>query len=144
MAVDVPIVRKQSEDAITSGTLRLTLGTQAAAVIGALLVGLDPFFGDSFSSGQKTAIVIAAVAFVALAQVADVLARAWTTAAASVRSVPLPRPINVTVKNPEFVRGQAVEMLVQGGDPRYLVVPEPGAADGASPSWHPTSDLHFP
>jgi hypothetical protein len=136
-------IRDDAEDKVKSGTLRVTLGTQAVAIIGALITGLDPLLGDEFSSGQKTAIIVAAIAFVAVAQVADVIARAWTTSAATMRAIPLPKSLDVTVTTGKDEHGRAVGMLMQNGEPQYLVVLKASSSDGSA-AWHPARDLKFP
>jgi hypothetical protein len=75
------IGRNPQNDVIDAGTLHLTLGAQCAALVGAIVVGLDPLLGKNFTHAQKTAIIIAAVALIAITHAADVLARAWATAA---------------------------------------------------------------
>jgi hypothetical protein len=141
--IELPaVLRNPEDDAIKAGTLRATLGTQAVVIIGALLTGLKPLFGDSFSSGERTAIIIAAIALIAISTGADVIARSWVTAASSMTAAPLPKPMAVKVISPqEDYEGVAVELMLVGGDERYFVVPTNGAAQSAA--WHKRAELKF-
>jgi hypothetical protein len=138
---DISPVRDSTEDVVKAGTFRLTLGTQAAAVIGALITGLNPLFGDDFSDGQKTAIIIAAIAFIAISQVADVLARAWGAAAASSAVAALPKALPVSVRLPAPEDDYDGSALAIRGKDEYLVVPS--GVDGKGAAWVAKTTIRF-
>lgn len=140
MAEIPAVVRNQGDDVVKSGPFRLTLGTQAAALIGALVTSLDPLLGDAFTSGEKTAIIIAAISFIAVSQVADVLARAWVTASSSgVASLPKALPVSVRLPAPDDdYEGSA--LAIRGKD-EYFVVPS--GVDGKGAAWVSRGSLRF-
>lgn len=137
-------IRQENADVVKVGAFRLTLGTQVAAAIVALVTGLDPIFGDTFRPGLKTAIIIAAVAAFALIAVADILARSWATCCTQPKLALAPQGISVshiTKPSDQEAGWTAVAMRPKPDDPasaEFLV-----AKSGQSPEWVEAKNLKF-
>jgi hypothetical protein len=97
-------IRDPKADVVKAGAFRLTWVSGAIGGIGTIIIafnkGFTEIFGDSAGPGIKASVLIAIVAAWALIAVADLLARAITTAA-RLRSAPaagIPAPDGMRVK----------------------------------------------
>lgn len=144
MAVDAPVIRDSGKDVVEAGAFRLTLGTQVGAAIAALVVSLDPIFGDAFLSGQKTAIIIAAIAAFAVVTATDILARSWTSCCSRPQMALAPRGVDVrntprpAAEEPGWT---VVAVRAKSADPastEFLIVKQ-----GEQPEWVDASKLEF-
>jgi hypothetical protein len=146
------------KDAIKARTLNLTLGSGFAAFLaGGVTVFNDSFkaiFGDKLSAGQlastKATILVAVIAAFAAIAVADLIARAWATAAKERREsldeafaiATAPSGLKATKTRGRDVAGFTVAAVrFKRADPdavEYLLV-----KSGVAPEWVATKDVEL-
>jgi hypothetical protein len=89
---DLPaVLRNKDDDLVKAGAFRITIGTQVASAIAALVTGINPILGDTFRPGLKTAIIIAAIGAFAIASAADIYGRARVTCCTQARMALAPK-----------------------------------------------------